>query len=300
MELSRTPRLSDPNRLRYEQAVSEGDNVRRLNIELDTLISRAQSAILNPDVSTDAFSGFNAAVMDIMQQAVGDTTASFTDFHRLMINGNFSTERVIMPLLFGNNSKRVRQMRRRDSNGIEGKSIEMIENLLGVKNRLSRSKSARASEEFGNVKGALQEDTAAALLNYRQDGDFIVLPPSLEEDLQDHTDLNAYFIAQDGNGYHVRISIKSSAQKAAEEKLKHPHLVVLAARDFHNEDFKISRLLSRSNAGFPGVSDAEQALIDTARRDVYETFLRQVDVIPATPLPAQPSELLRQVLENVA
>lgn len=299
MLLSRTPRQTEQVRPLYERAVSEGDTVRQLNIELDTLIARAQSALLRPENDADALLHEVQATADaIIEQAAKETVASFTDYHRLVAGAAFASEKVMIPLLFGSNTEEVRQLRARIANGTEGASVELIELLLQAKRTLPES--GHIEKEYGEIKGAIQEETAAALLNYHQDGQLIVLPASLNDDIQRHTDLDAYFIGADGRGYHQPISIKSSVDKAAAEKRAYPQLVVFSARDLHNQTFKISKILQRDNAGHPGISDEEQTALDSARTDAYDHFCRQVSKIHSTPMPKQSSELLQQKFGEVA
>lgn len=286
MTISRTPRSYDQVRPLYERAVFEGDKVRQSTIELDNLIDRTRQLFTHTndfDVQ-EAITGLDTARIEALHHISHDLHANFTDIGRLLSTSNFMDEKLFMPLLFGTNTRRVQMLREKLADGTESKSIEIVEILLNALAELSQDVQARPGDR-DQLRGAIQEATAAALLNYRQDGRFIVLPTSLKDDVSSGIDLDAFYIAENGQGYKAPISIKSSRDNAIKEKRRRPGVVVLAAGDFDNHNLSISRLLVQRDAGYPGIDEAEAAKLEAAQHAIYQKFYEQANDARVIELP---------------
>jgi len=303
MTIRKTPRSYDEVRPLYEKAVYSGNKIHQTTIELDNQINNSRQKLIHSTGLDDTITTLETikhAGIEAVKAMPRDLTANFTDLNRLLSTSTFAVEKATMPLLFGANTRRAQSTREELANGTESKSIEIIEILLN--NVLPRFANDTRPGDRERIRGAIQEDTATALLNHRQDGQFIVLPASLEDDVLHGTDLDAYYIAEDGKGYKTPISVKSSKDDAAKERQKHPHLVVISASDFNNQDLAISRLLVRQDEGSPGLSEDEETILNTARQSIYQTFYDQVskERALAIELPRYPAQWIVTRFEKAA
>ncbi len=302
MPVRKTPRIYEAVRPLYEEAVHDGNKIRQMTIELDNQIKYAQQQCLeltNLDDMVGVLKSVDKAAAEALGAVSKDHGANFTDFNRLLSTSRFAIERILMPILFGANTRRTQKTRERLADGTESRSIEPIEIFLNEV--LPIFSANERPHDIERIRGAIQEATATALLNYRQDGQFIVMPASLEDDMLRGTDLDAYYMAQNGKGYKTPISIKSSTGDAIKEKRQRPHLVVISASDFDNQDLSISRLLVRQNVGAPGLSKAEEAKLNAVRQVIYQVFCDQVaERAQATELPRHPAREIIQKLHEAA
>jgi hypothetical protein len=300
MELRKTPRMHDRARGLFEQSTQDHDDIMVRTIEFDTMVQNVQSVL-----SHDADKGIKL-LRDLAEQRKAfirtahktlesNTITNFTNIHRLATSVEFATERALLPYLFSSNTHDVQNIRRKFVNGIEGQYIEIINGILGALNILPHDEHPTTREYRQNMRGAIQEDTIAALLNHSQNGNFVVLPSSLQEDLLQGTDLIAYFIADDGHGYRQGISVKSTRRDAEHEKQKHPHLVVLDAERINNLDLSIAKLLVRRVSGFPGLTDNENSLLQNATHDIYHEYVDQLSQTSGQPLPQSNSQQVRRI-----
>lgn len=285
--------MSSYSRPLYEEAFSSGDMVRQWTVELDTLVENAQAAMLSDKLSfpqkATQLRYVHAEAQELLLKASRQRSSNFTDFHRIMATSVFVSEKILLPPLFGANTRRIRKFRQDLSNGAEGMSVDMMTGLLDNHDNVPRG---LPREERNRIRGAIQEDTFTALLNYRQDGQFIALPSSLYEDTQGGIDLMAYYIAADGSGYRTPVSVKTTRQDAKGTKERQPHLVVLCAEDIGNLNLGISRLLVKDNAGSPGLTADERARLQRARELAYHQFCEQLPRTFSQPIPHRSSQFL--------
>lgn len=292
MELRRTPQEHDLNRRDYEEAYSSGDLVVQKNIELNTMIRSVQSLMKSPDRTIEQFlEAYKATIgyaIDIMTNPPL-TSKNFTDFHRLMHTATFVGESIQLPLLFGTNTKEIQKYRKELTNGNMGKSLDLADaTLTGF-----TSFENLPSDEASGIRGGIQEDTIAALLNEPEDGHFAVLPSTYHEDRHQSIDLHAYFIANDGQGYMAPISVKTSQGAAKAEKVMHPELIVLSGEQINNQGLEVTRLLIREFNGHPGISAKEKTVVRQARATLYASFCEQVaQTHLAKPVPRQSAQRL--------
>ena len=285
--------MSSYSRPLYEEAFSSGDMVRQWTVELDTLVENAQAAVLSdkltfPQKATQ-LRYVHGEAQELLTKASRQKSSNFTDFHRIMATSVFVSEKILLPPLFGANTRRIRKFRQELSNGAEGMSVDMISSLL---ENYDNAPNGLPREERNRIRGAIQEDTLAALLNYRQDGQFIALPSSLYEDTRAGIDLMAYYIAGDGSGYRTPVSVKTTRQDAQQTMERQPNLVVLNAEDLGNLNLGISRLLVKDNEGTPGLTDSEQARLQQARDHAYYQFCEQLPQTVSHPIPHRSSQFL--------
>lgn len=298
-----TPRIYDSARGLFEESVRDGDEIVRQTIEFDILIQNIQS-VLTRDINAGIDMLKNLAVQrqvffsENTSPKINKTT-SYTNIHRLLAGVEFAGDRAVAPLLFASNTHDVQRLRRHYSDGLEGRFVGLIDgelNGLGDA-QIIRDIPAKYERE---VRGAIQEDTVAALLNSPQNGRFIVLPSSLEEDLYHGTDLYAYFIGEDGHGYKQGISVKTGLEDAEAEKRKYPHLVVLHAGHFNNFRLDTSRLLVMRSNGTPGLSESEEAELQYVTEKAYLECVEQIAAIPGQPLPHLSSQTVGKLRQFVA
>lgn len=299
-----TPRIYDRKRGLFEESVRENDTVMQRAVEFDVLTENTQAMLLH-DMSRglDMLQGLaeqRRAFFEPQTIPKLSKSTSFTDLHRLIGSVEFAAEKALMPALFASNTHDVQHLRKTFTDGIEGTFIEFIEGALDGLNDISTSQFTNIAEYRRTVRGAIQEDTVAALLNHFQTGQFVVLPSSLEEDLYQGTDLVAYFIADDGNGYKQGISVKTTTKDAVAEKKKYPHLVVLHAGHSHNFDLSTAKLLVRRVNGAPGITNKEESKLQAITNNIYMEFINQISIIPGQPIPQISSQTVKKLRQFVA
>lgn len=311
-----TPPITHSDRKDFERFLQSGDRVNRLMIELDYAIERIQAFIVSGrgDV-TEKAPEFTKFVTACTKEASLDKQANFTDFYRLATSLVFATERAVVPLLFGDDSPKARELRAMFANGSLGKSTDGIGDLLVIHDILSGNEvkdevgffeaanltallapKALAhfikSEQARNIRGCIQEQTVEALLNYDENPDFISLPTGYRDDISRGIDLHVYFVDQEGVGYCAPVSVKSSRHDISEAKRRYPNYVVLCADNFlnNNSHMQISRLLAREQHGYPGITREEEMVLLEARRKIHTEFQRQLAAVKVRQVPEQDTE----------
>lgn len=276
------PRIFEPSRDLYEKAYSERDEARLYTMQLDKKIQSTQSK-LHQKVESQDLHDLVAYRDDLLTKAhAGVRSQNYTDLHRFIVGAQFAFERACVPLLFGSNTKEAQRSRRAIADGMEAKSVDIMAEIFNepelVNEIFSRHQNAHINESLRHFRGALQEDTVMALLNSPQDGTLIAIPSSLEEDIKQHTDMVVYYVSSEegNNSYLFRVSVKSRAVDAEEEKEKYPHLVVVHPSNFNNQMFRISKLLVRKNEGHPGLTPDEEQEIADAIKALHAEISRQL------------------------
>jgi len=263
----------------YEESVASGAATLQASIEIDTMLQGMSDVLRSSRYSTEEtvalYRDVDAQIIKYLEAMVQKPADNFTDFYRLVNNASFFKDKLILPVLFGNNKREARHRREEAIDGIYAKSVEIVEILLtNAYDRIFDTH--QSSTELREIRGAIQESTIMALLNREQNGDFVVLPTGTYQDVKQGVDLLAYYIAADGGGYMSPISVKSTRSDAEEEKSKYPEKVILSAAEIDNLDLSVSRLLVREVAGSPGLNDTEEAIIDQAIAQLYDSLAAQL------------------------
>lgn len=276
------------------------DVLRRTNIDYDDYIFNATEKLALAADEKEAsalLDDIRAAGKAAMSKIKKSKNHNINDYARLVSSIEFGTERAVMPLLFRSNDIDTQVVRALLTNGAAGETVDMIDKMM---RDLTIGSNTDYEIHFNaRIRGAVQELTAAALLNDYQDGQIVALPAFIEDDYLGGIDLDAYYTAKDGYNYRSLISIKSSNRGARETKQTHPHLVVLSASDFNNYHLDISRLLVKRNAGSPGLNDVDRTRLDEASRKIHAMFAKQVDEgAMAIKLPEQNVHVLTSALKR--
>jgi hypothetical protein len=299
MTLRTTPRIYDGSRDLFEQSVREGDNITQHTIEFDVMVQNTQSVLLqDTDKGVGMLEELAMQRQDFLKKyAIPkiNKATSFTNIHRLVNSVEFAVERAIMPVLFASNTHDVQNLRKEFANGLEGSFVDLIEGELDSLRDIPIPQNIPVAEYKRHVRGAIQEDTVAALLNSSQNGQFVVLPSSLEEDLHYGTDLVAYFTDDSGHGFKQGISVKTGAKDAEAEKKRFPHLVVLCADHTDNHELSTAKLLTKQANGTPGLTDEENTKLRIATENVYLECLKQIAAIPGHPIPQVSSQAVKKI-----
>ncbi len=294
-----TPSVSSPIRRTFERAATQNHTELHDTIRLDTLIESIKAELLtNPESGAYELSLLADEAGRLREREAGDTSSSHTDMYRRIAISDFAIEKTLAPLFFGSNNSRARQTRARIIDGIAGKSVRTIEQLLDLKNSYLDSSNYAEESEYNNLRGALQEHTIAGLLNFDEDSDFIVLPASAEEDFYQGTDLIAYYRAADGQNYRSNISVKSSPGYAIDEwnrwREYNPQLIVLHAAQFNNRNFKVSRSYV-DYLHYGDTSGETMTTLEQAALALRTEFNAQVERKGATPITKIPSGSLNAI-----
>lgn len=291
VSIRHTPSHSDPARSSYETAFRSGDKIAQLTIELDTMIDSAQEAILTGAADSSIMEELDDKATKILQTASTITASTFTDFHHITSGTHFARERVLMPLLFGTNRPRIRDNRRELSDGMLGKNVDILASIFATYRGLLNT------YDNDRARGAIHEETMAALFNYAQDGSMVALPASYYADRYEKTDLDIYFF-KNGQGYLTPVSVKSSQTVALAERREYPTRITLCAEDMNNSDFSISRLLIAENEGSPGISAKEKQHLEDTRAALISRFSEQILTLDHTqPVPGQSTQRLLRILD---
>lgn len=305
MELRKTPHIYDEARSAYEQAYKTGSHYRLASIELDTLIDSGFAvALTHPEHVAEI-----GHIIELESQAVleafskkANADETFTDLNRATTTASFSVERFMAPLIYGVQDESMSKVRRLLADGIEGRSIDFIEQYLSV----LHSDRQISSEEVQNIRGAIQEHTVMALLNAAQSGNRLALPASLIDDERHGTDIYLYrYDYKQGAAYRHPISVKSTNAQKDEELGKYPNSIVVTASSFGNLDLSISQLLVRENEGAPGLTERERSQLQVAVDNVVNQVAnrlhsRRPTTLDAERLPNIKIDGLASLLKTVA
>lgn len=295
-----SPSLHSPVRRIFEQAHQHDEkNVLLKTIKLDTYTSAVKNELRkNPESGAAELAHLLQYAAAADRVVASDTLASPTDLFRYISNSAFTTEKALLPLFFGSNNNRIRHVRAVIANGMSGKFSEITEQILNLKAGFTPHDMKSSPDEYAAVRGALQENTVAALLNIEDDADFIVLPARAEDDLLRGTDLVAYFKASDGRNYRSGISVKSSEGGAAVEwskwQSRNPRLIILHSEQFDNYNYAVSRLYTRYMNG-ESLNDADTSTIQQSALKLREEFNSQVERKGATLHPKTPAHVLNAI-----
>lgn len=286
MPIRTTPNLSASSRGLYEQAHATRDETLQRTIELDTLIENTQLALLSNSLHPRDLLPLLGDVEDEVIRIATSTshhTANFTDVHRLYVTAYFAREKILMPLLFAGDAAVSESLRRSLANGMAGKSVDAIASLLDEHATLRDVQHVNARKR---LRGAIQEDTFAALINDRQDGQVVALSSSFMQDTREGIDLTLYYVDPETHqSYSAPISIKSDNEAILVAKSKRPYHIVLGAAGIHNMDLRISDLLVRQAKGSPGLTPEESQQLDEAKQTVHRAISAQLNPQTIQPIP---------------
>ncbi len=151
---------------------------------------------------------------------------SWNDYFRLLSHGTFLEQRIKAPALF-NDSQEWRG-RKALTNGIYGMNAHIIKVALAFHDAPNTSDIERME-----LRGAIQEQTASALLNYRQTPSDIALPARLRDDLWHETDIDYWRIPGRAAAERIGIQVKSSVPPDA-PLITRSGSVIVSAKDFGN------------------------------------------------------------------
>ena len=296
MRLSGTPNSRHPARATYERAFFDDDKSTLRAIELDTLIDNSRSAIASDQFTVEQkmqlMEKAQTNATNIVYDELRTDTSSFVALSRIVGNELLLTEKILLPLYFGNNTRQAKLLRQKLINGTAGKYTDTIDLLYKAEEQGIATK--RDRDYF---VGAVQENTIAALLGRAESSDFAVLQSSYYQDRKEGTDLLAYFMAEDGHGYVAPISVKTSRRSAERDRSAHSDTIVLCGEDIGNRHLELSKLLVAENEGHPGISDYDKIRLDSAHHTLYEQFCHQL-AIPGTRyqrVDHQPLQRIRQL-----
>ncbi len=305
MNLRETPGYH-PVRPLYEEAYRSHDILAMRTIGVNTMSAALRSAFMygSKDSKLDTLiegkkkldDYTDAAMYEVLNLYQGEATR-LTDINRFANTALFLEESLLVPLTFSSNTRQALDLRKKVLNGVAAKASGSIELELELIDTLG-SKARNDFEEnvYNMARGALQENTLTALMNYAQDGSLAVMPSTYYEDIVLSIDARAYYVAQDNTHWTAPISYKTSIAAAEIEKQTHPGHVVLCGESIGNKHGEISRLLLREFSGGEKLSFRDKAILEDARLKVLEDFTAQIDTSEIRPVRKLPS---RKVIEFV-
>lgn len=305
MNLRETPG-HHPVRPLYEEAYQSHDILTMRTIGINTMAAALRSAFTHSskDMKLDTLiegkkkldEYTDVAMHEVLTRYQGDL-ARLTDINRFANTALFLEESILVPLTFSSNTRQAHELRKKVVDGMAASAFDSIESELELIDALgSRSRNEYEESVYAMARGALQENTLTALLNYAQDGSLAVVPSTYYEDIVLSIDARAYYIAQDNTHWTAPISFKTSTFAAEKEKEAHPGHVVLCGESVGNKHGEISRLLVREFSGIESLSLRDKTMLENARLKLLEDFTAQIDSSEVRPVRRLPS---RKVIEFV-
>ena len=271
-EPSTTPHASkdSPTRRLFEVAYGNNNQVLEHTIRLDTAVKNLQERIYNEPADVGEAHQWLSTYADTLTKTLTSEQldkSSITDSARFAGHITFAEEQLLAPLAYGDKDEYT--LRRQLTDGVLGKSVDLIEPLLMQISRRTRP------DDIREIIGAINEQTAIALLNFSEHPDHLAMPSEATDDILRGTDVYLYSRHQDKPySSRYRISVKTNRSEAKREKERHDEIVISGA-DMHNPHLTISRLLVRYIAGSPGVSKDELQKLHAAKDSVWATVLEQ-------------------------
>lgn len=306
MKLRETPIHYDPVRPLYEEAYQRDDVITMRTIGINTMIAALRSDFRNSSTDhaleylVDAkkqLETYTESAVEEVSTLHSRDTSRFTDMNRFFNTALFVDESLFLPITFAANTKSARELRKMFTNGTAANALELIEFQLAYIDALQyQSRSESEEDMYAMARGALQENTLTALLNYAQDGSLTVAPSTYYEDTMLSIDARAYYIDADNVSWTAPISFKTSTFAAEREKVAHPGHIVLCGESIGNKHGDISRLLVKEFSGRVALTSDEKRTLEAARLALLADFTAQTGSPEASPIKRLPS---RKVIEFV-
>lgn len=269
------PIHDQPARGIFERAYHDETHSVQWGIEADQVIAKLTRFALAEGSSNEAISvlldefleGFN---LDSKSKVIYNE--SVTDLAGFTARIQFAHERLLAPIIF--QSPKLYVERKQTTDGAAAKSSELLEPLL------AQFDSELNPGRKGELIGAINEQTAIALLNFSQSPSRLAVPGSTVDDRADRTDLYLYRIykTQRHCGFMYPISVKTSKTAAEEEKRHYINDTVVSASDMLNQDLEVTRLIIRHFEGAPGISDDELLLLRRAEQSLLASIDQQSEL----------------------
>lgn len=275
----------------FEYAYQNHELARELTIRIDTVIDNLLQSMPNqPNHSAAISSGLatiDATVADMKTRYKrGNTTVdNWIDVTRLQNTASFARERFLLPLYFSD--PHLYEARHDVANGLSGASTELLSRHLDMVDRLTRDQFK--SMDGKNLRGAINEQTAMALINFSQSPSMVAVPTSLTEDVLHGVDLHLYRMQKDENGvqHGVRygVSVKTAGLDAEYERHKRPDLIVISANDMRNLGLQTTRSLVALHAADPAFGEQETSQLADFHEQLIHNIDEQCHSAHATPVP---------------
>lgn len=269
----------------FERVVNENDSVMELNLRINSLISdthgsfKSLEALAEADTRMEILSEARTALYATAETLTPDTYhSSWVNYFKTKHLAPMFDAILTAPYIFQERDNASLAKRRREAvDGIYGATVDILEEALmlfdtGISHNLIQ-------EEYGELRGAINELTVPALINRKQRANRLATPSLLIDDMFHFTDVNYWKFGPDGVGRNIPIQVKSSPLKNA--LIDIPENGIMAqASDFYNEhissyggpSFEASRLIVKELQG----KDMTQA--DYERLNFIENrFLRHLD-----------------------
>ncbi len=174
-----------------------------------------------------------------------DNKTDPTSWFRLKGHVQFAPELALAPHVFATNDM---ERRTELANGTSGLAVDVIANAMD----LLYTSFGTTPAVRGELKGAINEYTYLAVMNYPQDGQVLALPGSQKADLFHKTDSVLYGTDADNNHYQTSIQIKTDPLSYVPPY--RDHVITVTASEFgntprENGGLKMSRLLVNEYEG---------------------------------------------------
>lgn len=232
------------------------------NAFLDEQIDNLQQRYLYQDDRAEVDNDIAHAAQvlaDLFDRLTVDDISTWNDYFRLFSHYAFLEQRVKIPAAFS--AQQEWQERKSLVNGVYGINAAIIETALSLHDR-SNDRSERK-----DLRGAIQEQTVSALLNYTQTPSAIALPAAMIDDLKHETDID-YWRIQQKTPTCVGLQVKSEVPPGAPLTTKSGSIIV-SANEFGNSfnRTKLSLLTSRLI-----VADVSEQGLDRVRKQYLENL----------------------------
>lgn len=240
MSLDLTPQLTRRDLRIFERAYREGNHLRQMSLAVDERVRQLQlTARQQPSPHNVDFSHQIAIIEDAaahaLEQEKQSGAISWTDYFRLFSQVAFLEQRIMLPLAFEHT--RDHELHKYLTNGIYGINGNILER------ELTEYSNCRTEAEGNQLRGAIHEQTQAALINRGDRKRHVGLPADTSDDLHRKVDVDYWRLLDKNSTYdHIRIQVKSSRHDTHSDATP-LNGIVMTARDMFNLDLRAAHLI---------------------------------------------------------